>query len=205
LLAIYKNKFDPPIKNDPQADLDVNGDIRAHNLDLNGNLNVNGTINRGGGGGGDYSGPAEFLGYHTDDSTKYDKDKEIFVNITGAPLNLGLYVEKNLRNNGDMVKPWETAWKACLTDGKRLLELGEFYSACKVSGLILTDSGNTQMAKSEWAGNFPVGYYTYCTSSGCRSGMSGATAIVMGGACRPNIGGAGGYYSYHSAAYRCVR
>jgi|GEM_PF-6660950 len=29
----------------PQADLDVNGDIRAHNLQLNGNLNVNGNSN----------------------------------------------------------------------------------------------------------------------------------------------------------------
>jgi hypothetical protein len=50
----------------PQAELDVNGDIRAHNLNLNnnlnvggdatinGNLNVNGTINGGGDGGGPY-------------------------------------------------------------------------------------------------------------------------------------------------------
>jgi len=55
---------------DPQADLDVNGDIRAHNLNLNdnlyvggdtiinGNLNVNGTIN--GAGFVDWSKPTGF-------------------------------------------------------------------------------------------------------------------------------------------------
>ncbi|MFH1182800.1 MAG: hypothetical protein V1690_00880 [Candidatus Moraniibacteriota bacterium] len=152
--------------------------------------------------GGSYSGPAEFYGYHTDDPTKYDSTKEVFVNLTGSPLNLGIYMEKNDRGSDT----FSNAWFKCIADGKRLPNFMELRKSCGVTGSNFNDLSVNYIASTE-----PTAEYHYSESSCSRSGMYGAYVLLAN--CNPSNPvpqymnapgyGCGGYYD-ESANFRCV-